>query len=82
MNTPTASGTRMLPTDRIAYSAIAERPKLSAYKTAIRERIASLLDLPLDCVGFKAKTGERVGPVGREEAIMAEAVVLLERIPT
>ncbi len=59
----------------------AERPKLSAYKTAIRQRMAEVLGLDLDRVGLKAKTGERVGPVGRQEAIMAEAVVLLERMP-
>ncbi len=32
----------------------------------------------LACVGVKAKTGEGVGEVGREEVIMAQAVVLLE----
>ncbi|HEX6985337.1 MAG TPA: 2-C-methyl-D-erythritol 2,4-cyclodiphosphate synthase, partial [Planctomycetaceae bacterium] len=32
-----------------------------------------------DAVNVKAKTGERVGPVGREEAMTAEAVVLLCR---
>jgi 2-C-methyl-D-erythritol 2,4-cyclodiphosphate synthase len=73
----TAAGWRLVSLDSIVF---AERPKLSAYKGAIRERMAALLDLPLDCVGFKAKTGELVGPVGRREAIMAEAVVLLERI--
>jgi 2-C-methyl-D-erythritol 2,4-cyclodiphosphate synthase len=57
----------------------AERPKLSTYKTAIRQRIANVLGVEIERVGLKAKTGERVGPVGRQEAIMAEAVVLLER---
>jgi 2-C-methyl-D-erythritol 2,4-cyclodiphosphate synthase len=55
-----------------------QEPKLSAYKLPIRQRIAELLDLPIDRVGVKAKTGEAVGPVGRQEAIMAECVVLLE----
>jgi 2-C-methyl-D-erythritol 2,4-cyclodiphosphate synthase len=75
----TAAGFQLVNVDSIVF---AERPKLSAYKTAIRERIAAILDLPVECVGFKAKTGERVGPVGRQEAMMAEAVVLLERLPT
>lgn len=75
----TAAGFCLVNVDAIVF---AERPKLSAYKTAIRERIAALLDLPVGDVGFKAKTGERVGPVGREEAIMAEAVVLLESMPS
>jgi 2-C-methyl-D-erythritol 2,4-cyclodiphosphate synthase len=55
----------------------AQLPKLSPYKDAMRSRIASLLGLEAEQVGVKAKTGEHVGPVGREEAIMAECVVLL-----
>ena len=57
----------------------AQRPKLGPYKRVIAERIADVLEIEPDCVGVKAKTGERVGPVGREEAISAECVVLLER---
>jgi 2-C-methyl-D-erythritol 2,4-cyclodiphosphate synthase len=57
----------------------AERPKLSPHKTAIRERIAGILGVTSDAVNVKAKTGEKVGPVGREEAMTAEAIVLLQR---
>jgi 2-C-methyl-D-erythritol 2,4-cyclodiphosphate synthase len=57
----------------------AERPKLSRYKPAIRDRIAELLQVTSDVVNVKAKTGEKVGPVGREEAMTAEAIVLLQR---
>jgi len=57
----------------------AQKPKLSPYKSAIRQRIAQLLALAPDSVNVKAKTGERVGPVGREEAMCADAVVLLQR---
>ncbi|HWB00245.1 MAG TPA: 2-C-methyl-D-erythritol 2,4-cyclodiphosphate synthase [Pirellulales bacterium] len=57
----------------------AQRPKLSAYKTAMRASIARLLGVDPDRVGIKAKTGEHVGPVGRQEAMMAECVVLLEK---
>ncbi|MBX7167921.1 MAG: 2-C-methyl-D-erythritol 2,4-cyclodiphosphate synthase [Pirellulales bacterium] len=56
----------------------AQRPKLSPYKLEIRRCIAELLGLSTDRVGIKAKTGEHVGPVGREEAIMAECVALVE----
>ena len=70
-----AAGYRVWNVDSIVF---AERPKLSAYKLAIRTRIAELLEIPLERVGLKAKTGERVGPIGRQEAIMAESVVLLE----
>ncbi len=56
-----------------------QEPKLSPYKHRICQRIANLLSLPVECVGVKAKTGESVGPVGRQEAVMAECVVLLEK---
>jgi 2-C-methyl-D-erythritol 2,4-cyclodiphosphate synthase len=57
----------------------AERPKLTPYKPQICRRIAELLGAPLEAVNVKAKTGEQVGPVGRGEAIAADAVVLLSR---
>jgi 2-C-methyl-D-erythritol 2,4-cyclodiphosphate synthase len=57
----------------------AERPKLSPVKQAIRQRIAEILELDADRVNVKAKTGEQVGPIGRQEAISADAVVLLIR---
>lgn len=57
----------------------AQRPKLSNYKPRIRQELADLLGISLDVVNVKAKTGERVGPVGREEAMCADAIVLLAR---
>lgn len=59
----------------------AQRPKLLPYKPAIRARIAQVLGLAETSVNVKAKTGEQVGPVGREEAIMADAIVLLAAAP-
>ena len=55
----------------------AQRPKLLPHKEAIRRRIAEILGVTIEQIGLKAKTGEQVGPVGREEAIMAECVVLV-----
>lgn len=55
----------------------AQRPLLLPHKGAIRQRLAQLLDLPAESVNVKAKTGEHVGPVGREEAIDAACIVLL-----
>ncbi|MBW3543339.1 MAG: 2-C-methyl-D-erythritol 2,4-cyclodiphosphate synthase [Planctomycetes bacterium] len=63
----------------IDATVFAQRPKLSPHKAALRERLAGLLQLDTDRVSVKAKTGERVGPIGREEAIAADAIVLLER---
>jgi 2-C-methyl-D-erythritol 2,4-cyclodiphosphate synthase len=57
----------------------AQEPKLSPFKQQICEQIASLLGVSVECVGLKAKTGEAVGPVGRQEAMMAECVALLDK---
>jgi 2-C-methyl-D-erythritol 2,4-cyclodiphosphate synthase len=56
-----------------------ERPKLSPHKREMAANIARLLGVDPDRVSVKAKTGERVGPVGRQEAIDADAIVLLTR---
>jgi 2-C-methyl-D-erythritol 2,4-cyclodiphosphate synthase len=56
----------------------AEEPKLSPHKPTIRANLARLLGVDAGAVNLKAKTGECVGPVGRGEAIVCEAVVLLE----
>ena len=56
-----------------------QEPKLGPYKEQIRDRLAELLGVDTGAVGVKAKTGERVGFIGRKEAICAEAVVLLEK---
>jgi len=58
----------------------AQRPKLAPYDIDIRSRIAGILAIDIEQVSFKAKTGESVGPIGREEAIAAQCIVLLRRI--
>jgi 2-C-methyl-D-erythritol 2,4-cyclodiphosphate synthase len=60
----------------------AETAKVTPVKEQIRQRIAQILHLTPEQIGLKGKTGEGVGPVGREEAITAECVVLLERTET
>ena len=71
------SGYQIVNLDCIVF---AQRPKLSPHKQAIREKIAAILQIDVEQVGVKAKTGEAVGPVGREEAMQAECVSLLEKI--
>ena len=56
----------------------AQRPKLAPYNGAMRRRLAEILHVEPEQVAVKAKTGEHVGPVGREEVIAAQCVVLLE----
>jgi 2-C-methyl-D-erythritol 2,4-cyclodiphosphate synthase len=59
----------------------AQEPKLGPLKQTIRATVAALLGTPVDAVCIKAKTGERVGHIGRGEAIGCHAVVLIEKIP-
>ncbi|MGL4424594.1 MAG: 2-C-methyl-D-erythritol 2,4-cyclodiphosphate synthase, partial [Gemmataceae bacterium] len=56
----------------------AQEPKLGPVKQAIRDRLAELLQVEPTQVCVKAKTGERVGHIGRGEAIGCHAVVLLK----
>jgi len=56
----------------------AEKPKLSAHKQAIRRQVAALLEIPEERVNIKAKTGEKVGPVGRGEAMECHVVALVQ----
>ena len=58
----------------------AQAPKLAPYRDEMRARMAAALGVPVDAVGVKATTTERLGFVGREEGIAAWAVALLERI--
>ena len=58
---------------------MAQRPKLEPYRERIRRRMSEILETTIERIGLKAKTGEGVGPIGREEAIAAECVVLLEK---
>lgn len=56
---------------------IAQAPKLMPHIPAMRERISQALGLRQDQVNVKAKTAEKMGPVGLGQAMEARAVVLL-----
>jgi 2-C-methyl-D-erythritol 2,4-cyclodiphosphate synthase len=70
------AGWRVVNLDVIVF---AQEPKLGLVKAAIRARLAELLGVDPGCVNVKAKTGERVGAIGRAEAIGCQAVVLIDR---
>ncbi len=70
------SGFSIINLDCIVF---AQRPKLSQFKPAIRQRIARALELDASQIGLKAKTGEGVDAVGNEKAIQAQCVALLFR---
>lgn len=58
---------------------VAQAPKLGPHIPAMCERIAQALDVPVGCVNVKAKTAEKLGPVGQGLSIEARAVALLVR---
>jgi 2-C-methyl-D-erythritol 2,4-cyclodiphosphate synthase len=69
------AGWRPVNVDVIVF---AQEPKLGPVKAEIRRHLAGLLGLDVGAVNVKAKTGERVGAIGRAEAIGCQAVVLIE----
>jgi 2-C-methyl-D-erythritol 2,4-cyclodiphosphate synthase len=56
----------------------AQRPKLLTHRQRIRQRLADILGIEVERVGLQAKTGEGVGAIGKEDAIAAQCVALLE----
>ena len=64
--------------NNIDVSITLEKPKLKDYILAMRENLASLLETSIDNVSIKAGTNEKLGPLGRNEAVKAEAIVLLK----
>ena len=61
----------------IDSTVIAQAPKLASYMPAMRQRIAGALELDVGQVNVKAKTAEKLGPVGQGLSMEARAVVLL-----
>ena len=64
----------------VDLTVLAERPKLGPYREEMQKNLAAVLEVTPEDVNIKATTGEKMGFVGREEGMMAEAVVLLESI--
>ena len=70
-----AAGWRLVNVDS---TIIAQAPKLAPHIEAIRARLATILGVDASCVNIKAKTAEKMGPVGEGRSIEARAVVLLQ----
>ena len=70
-----AKGGRILSVD---LTLVCERPKIGPHREAMRARIAQIMGLPLNRVSVKATTTEGMGFTGREEGLMAQAVVNVE----
>ena len=58
---------------------MAQKPKMLPHIQEMRENIAKALNVPVSAINVKATTTEKLGFVGREEGIAAEAVCILNR---
>jgi 2-C-methyl-D-erythritol 2,4-cyclodiphosphate synthase len=56
-----------------------EKPKIIPFAPAMRHVIATILEIAPDDISIKATTTEKLGFIGREEGVMAQAVVLLRK---
>ncbi len=57
-----------------------EKPKLRPFIDKMRENLAKILEIEIDCVSVKAKTGEKLDSIGEGKAIKADACILLSKI--
>ena len=64
--------------ENIDSNILAEKPKLLPYFPAMRQTMAAAAGIPVEKIFVKAKTMEGVGEIGTEEAIAAQAIVLLK----
>lgn len=61
----------------VDVTVIAERPRVGPHRTRIRERLALVLGVSMECVSVKGKTNEGMGWVGRGEGLACFAVATL-----
>lgn len=64
--------------ENIDCNIIAQRPRLSAYQTRIKESVAKILKIDEKCVNIKIRSNEKLDAIGRGEAIAVQVVTLIE----
>jgi 2-C-methyl-D-erythritol 2,4-cyclodiphosphate synthase len=68
---------RGLVVGNVDVTVVAETPKLSPYRTAMRAHLAEALGVNASCVMVKGKSNEQMGWIGRGEGLACIAVALL-----
>ena len=76
MNHVKQHGFRLINAD---CTVICQKPKLEPHMKSMHERVSKILEVQVDQINIKAKTNEKLGYLGRQEAIEAQAVVLMFR---
>jgi 2-C-methyl-D-erythritol 2,4-cyclodiphosphate synthase len=59
---------------------VAQVPRLAPFQASMRENVAACLGAPEDRVNIKVTSTDRLGMIGREEGILAQALILLEPV--
>lgn len=66
--------------NNVDITIIAQAPKMAPHIQQMRENVAKVLEVELDCINVKATTTEKLGFTGRGEGIAAEAVASIVRM--
>jgi len=56
-----------------------QKPKINPHITSMQEKLALIMGIDTSQISIKAKTGEHIGFIGREEGVSVQAIVLLEK---
>jgi len=62
----------------IDLTIIAQVPKINPYKFKIKEKLSTLLNLPINKINIKATTAEKLGFIGRKEAVAVQSVATIK----
>jgi len=62
----------------IDLTIIAQVPKINPYKFKIKEKLSTLLNIPINKINIKATTAEKLGFIGRKEAVAVQSVATLK----
>lgn len=62
----------------IDLTIIAEKPKITPYKTIIKTKIAELLNIQMQFINIKATTSEKLGFIGRSEGVAVQSIATLK----
>ncbi len=66
--------------ENVDITVVAERPRISPHRNAMRTVLASTLKIEIDCISVKGKSNEGMGWIGRGEGLACIAVAGLSRI--